>query len=117
MVLAVTNVYSSSRAFHEDISLIGVATIVPVILVVAMVPLTVNGLGLQEWAYVFLFSWIGLPESVGLSTILLIRAKELLVALAGGVLYPILKLSKPVPLPDNGLDLMEKGEKSRRKVI
>jgi uncharacterized protein (TIRG00374 family) len=110
MILAITNVYSSAKAFHEEVSLFGVAIIVPVILVVAMIPLTVNGLGLQEWAYVFLFSWIGLPESVGLSTILLIRAKDIFTALIGGIFYPILKLSSSKPLPKAGLDVVEKRE-------
>jgi uncharacterized protein (TIRG00374 family) len=94
MFLAITNVYSSARAFHQEISLVGIAIIVPVILVVAMIPLTVNGLGLQEWGYVTLFSWIGLPGSVGLSAIILIRAKSLFIAAIGGTLYPALKLSK-----------------------
>jgi glycosyltransferase 2 family protein len=110
MLLAITNVYSSARAFHEEVSLFGVAIIVPVILVVAMIPLTVNGLGIQEWAYVFLFSWIGFPETVGLSTILLIRAKDVLFALLGGILYSVLKISKTEPIPKSGLDVAEEGE-------
>jgi uncharacterized protein (TIRG00374 family) len=93
MVLAIFNVYTSARAFHQPVSVGGIALIVPVILVVAMMPLTFNGLGLQELAYVILFSWIGLPGPVGLSTIVLIRAKDLLVAALGGILYPVVKIS------------------------
>ena len=95
MVLAITNVYASSRAFYSPISYLDIVVIVPVILVVAMVPLTFNGLGIQEWAYVFLFSLVGLPASVGLSAIILIRGKELLLTISGGLLYPVVKLSKP----------------------
>jgi uncharacterized protein (TIRG00374 family) len=104
MLLAITNVYSSARAFHQDISFMGIVIIVPVILVIAMIPLTINGLGLQEWGYVTLFSWIGLPASVGLSTILLIRAKSLIVAAAGGMLYPTLRLSKSRLESSRGLE-------------
>jgi hypothetical protein len=100
MLLAVFNVYASASAFYQPISLLQVAIIVPIILVVSMVPLTFNGLGIQEWAYVVLFTWIGLPASVGLSTIVLIRAKELVVAISGGLLYPVVKLTaKPGPAP------------------
>jgi uncharacterized protein (TIRG00374 family) len=94
MILAITNVYVSARAFYSPISFLDMVVIVPVILVVSMVPLTFNGLGIQEWAFVILFTWIGLPPSVGLSTIILIRAKGLLMAIIGGFLYPVLKLSK-----------------------
>jgi uncharacterized membrane protein YbhN (UPF0104 family) len=59
-----------------------------------MVPLTFNGIGIQEWAYVLLFQLIGLPASVGLSTILLIRFKDISMALIGGLLFPYLKLSE-----------------------
>jgi uncharacterized protein (TIRG00374 family) len=96
MVLAITNVYSSAMAFYRPIPLSQIAVIVPVILLVSMVPLTFNGLGIQEWAYVLLFSFIGLPGSVGLSAIILIRAKDLLFAILGGIVYPFIKLSRPI---------------------
>jgi uncharacterized protein (TIRG00374 family) len=94
MFLAILNVYVSARAFHEPIPFSGVVVIVPIILVVSMVPLTFNGIGIQEWAYVLLFQLIGLPASVGLSTILLIRFKDISMALIGGLLFPYLKLSE-----------------------
>ena len=94
MVLAIANVYASALAFYKPVSFLEIAAVVPVILVVSMLPLTFNGLGVQEWAFVLLFPWIGLPASVGLSTIVLIRAKSLLVGVLGGFVYPVIKLSK-----------------------
>lgn len=94
MTLAIVNVYVSASAFYSPISFMDMVVIVPVILVVSMVPLTFNGLGIQEWAYVILFTWVGLPPSVGLSAIILIRAKDLTMAIIGGFLYPTVKLSK-----------------------
>jgi glycosyltransferase 2 family protein len=94
MALAILNVYASARAFHQPVSFVQIAIIVPVILVVAMLPLTFNGLGLQEWAYVLLFTWIGLPATVGLSTIILIRGKDLVTASLGGLFYPWIKISR-----------------------
>lgn len=93
MVLAILNVYISAMAFHKPISFIHMFVIVPIILVVSMIPITINGLGLQELTYVLLFSLIGLPGSVGLSTILLIRGKEILFSITGGVIYPLIKMS------------------------
>jgi uncharacterized protein (TIRG00374 family) len=100
MVLAIANVYASAMAFHKPVSLPEIIVVVPVILVVAMFPLTVNGLGLQEWAYVLLFNWIGLPSSVGLSTILLIRSKDIVLSLIGGLIYAYMKVQKREAVPD-----------------
>lgn len=94
MFLAIANVYTSALSFHRPISFLEIAAIVPLILLVSMLPFTFNGLGLQEWAYVLLFALIGLPVSVGLSTIILIRGKNLIVAALGGLIYPLIKLSK-----------------------
>jgi hypothetical protein len=101
MVLAITNVYSSARAFYQPISWVDISIIVPVILVIAMFPITINGLGIQEWAYVFLFSMIGLPASVGLSTILLIRGKDILLAIIGGLIFPVMKIRNQSNLSQN----------------
>jgi uncharacterized protein (TIRG00374 family) len=85
--MAVLNTYASAMAFYQPIPFWGIAAITPIIGVVSVLPLTFNSVGIQEWAYVLLFSWLGLPPSVGLSTILLIRAKILFVATIGGLLY------------------------------
>lgn len=91
-VLAVLNVYFSSLTFHQPVSLLDVTVVVPIIMVVAMMPLTFNGYGIQEWAYVLLYPRIGLPATVGLSAIVLIRAKNLIAAVIGGLVYPSIRL-------------------------
>lgn len=93
---AILNVYVSALAFHHPVPLGGVAIIVPIIMLISLLPLTFNGIGLQEWAYVLLFGWIGLAASVGLSTIVLIRAKILVLSLIGGVIYPSIRIGGAV---------------------
>jgi uncharacterized membrane protein YbhN (UPF0104 family) len=88
-------------AFQKPVSLAEVSVITPVILCVAMIPITVNGLGIQEWAYVLLFSWVGMPASLGLSTILFIRAKDVFMAIIGGLLYPVVSAGGERELPKN----------------
>lgn len=92
-VLAILNVWLCSLTFHQPVSLLDVAILVPIIMVVAMLPLTFNGYGLQEWAYVLLYPRIGLPATVGLSAIVLVRAKNLAAGLVGGLLYPGIRLA------------------------
>jgi glycosyltransferase 2 family protein len=95
MLLAIANVYTSAMAFHpEPISLIGIGLIVPILMIVSMLPISLNGIGIEDWAYVLFFSWLDLPAAVGLSTVLLIRGKSLILALLGGVIYPIFKTSR-----------------------
>lgn len=82
-------VYSwlAAQAFHHPISFADMAGIMPLTMIVAIIPISFNGVGLQEWAYVLLFPLIGVPASAGLSAILLIRLITFLTALLGGVFY------------------------------
>ncbi|RMF05872.1 MAG: UPF0104 family protein [Chloroflexi bacterium] len=92
---AAIGLYVNTRAFHSPVPFWGLVVILPILMLVAMMPITFNGIGLQEWAYVLLFTWLGLPASVGLSVILLSRAKNTLTAVAGGIIYPAIKSKNP----------------------
>jgi uncharacterized protein (TIRG00374 family) len=99
-VLAVLNVYVSSLAFGTEVSLLSLVVIVPVILVISMIPISLGGVGLQEWAYVFTFSAIGAggsPEagaSVGILVALLMRLKGIAYGAIGGFFYAVLGIGK-----------------------
>jgi uncharacterized protein (TIRG00374 family) len=86
-LMAIFYVYTAVSAFYQPVDLFGLAFVVPITMVVAMMPVTFNGIGLQEWSYVLLFPLIGVPASAALLTILAIRAITLLAAAAGGILY------------------------------
>jgi hypothetical protein len=60
----------------------------PIIAVLCMLPITMNGLGIREWGFVFFFnSDIGEVGAVSLS--LLYLALFLLTGLIGGIVYLI----------------------------
>lgn len=90
--VVILKMYITARIFYAPISLLDISVAAPIIQLVSMLPLTFNGIGVQEWAFVLLFSSFGLPASVGLSTILFIRTTTLMVAVAGGLLYPRIHL-------------------------
>jgi uncharacterized protein (TIRG00374 family) len=90
--VAILNVYVSAMAFERPLPFLEIAVIVPILLVIGMLPITFNGVGVLEWGYVLMFSWLGLPATIGLSTVVLIRAKDILHAAVGGLLYSMLKL-------------------------
>jgi len=83
--------YFAVSAFHTPVSFSGVFFIVPITMVLGMMPFAFNGVGLQEWACVLLFPRIGVPGSVALSAMLLIRAITLFTSVMGGLLYLQLK--------------------------
>jgi uncharacterized protein (TIRG00374 family) len=86
-VMAILYVHAAVRAFHRPVPLLDLAFIVPITMVVAMLPLTFNGIGLQEWSYVLLFPRIGVPASAALLAMLAIRAITVVSAAIGGLLY------------------------------
>ena len=61
--------------------------IVPVTTIIGVIPITINSIGLREGAFVFLFSYLGIPASQSLLMALLSRVGILLPSLAGGIIY------------------------------
>jgi hypothetical protein len=62
---------------------------VPVILFIMNLPFSIGGIGLMEFAYSFTLGVFGVQPAVAISTALLMRAKSLLDAGIGGLLYPL----------------------------
>jgi glycosyltransferase 2 family protein len=85
--LAAVNVYVACLVLAVPLSLYDAVVITPIILLVSSVPLTVNGLGVWEWACSVYLAQAGLPMDQGLAVALLLRAKNLLISLIGGILF------------------------------
>jgi len=86
--LAVINTYLACCALSwSDVNLIDLFLVLPLILIIGGLPLTPNGLGLQEGAFTFFLKSIGATSSIGLAVGLLLRAKVVVLAALGGVLY------------------------------
>ena len=86
-IAAVVNVYLGCLAFGVHIPLSKLFIGVPIILVISMIPITIGGIGLSEWAYFFIFTKLGVAGSLGLSVALLMRVKAVAFGFLGGVLY------------------------------
>ncbi|MCB0321933.1 MAG: flippase-like domain-containing protein [Bdellovibrionales bacterium] len=94
--LTVVNTYIAAKAVGWDTADIGgLFVVVPLVLLVSMVPLTPNGLGIQEGAFLFLLKRIGADEAQGLAVGLLLRAKVILLAMIGALLWARLKKIEP----------------------
>ena len=56
-----------------------------------MIPISLGGIGLNEWAYYLVMGILGVPGAVGLSLGLLYRARAVAYALLGMAIYPLVR--------------------------
>ena len=81
--LAVLNVWLAYRTFGGAVPWQDVATLLPVVLLISMMPVSLGSLGLAESAYVFYFALLGVAPELSLAMGLLLRLKMIAVGLVG----------------------------------
>lgn len=86
-VMTTVNTYVVCLALGIDISILDIAVIVPIILVVSMVPISLNAIGIWEVSFVYFFSLADVPAAAALSIALTLRAKNLFFSLLGGGIF------------------------------
>ncbi len=69
--------------------------LLPIVWLVAMVPISINGLGLREGAFVVLFSSVGMTKETAIAISVLFLALAMLQGLIGGVLFLINRREVP----------------------
>ena len=81
------NILFAFRTFNIDINMIDIISLVPIIMLVSMIPITLGSIGLAEGAYVFYFALAGIkPESAFIMSLLL-RFKLIVLATIGFFFY------------------------------
>lgn len=70
-----------------DIPWVGLAVVVPLILIIGAVPISPQGLGIQEGAFVFFLHSVGATTGQALAIAIVLRAKSYLLALLGGAIW------------------------------
>lgn len=70
----------------QSISWGEMALVVAVIQLVTMLPISINGIGVREWAYVYLLGQIGITAEVATAISLMVYLTVLLVSVIGGLL-------------------------------
>ena len=94
------NLYLGCLALNYQPAFLDMIIVTPFILLLSVLPITINGIGLWESSFVLFFSLLGIPKSLALSVALLLRLKTLFVSSLGGLFY-----------------LQEKGEKDEREIL
>lgn len=75
------------KALHLPIPVLDYFIFIPLVLLLQMLPVTVNGLAVREGAYVAIFAYYGLSPSLAISYSFVDLAYSLLIGAAGAVIY------------------------------
>jgi len=86
--------YAIFQALGADVSLIYCFLVIPVILFITLLPVSINGLGIREWAYIYFFGRLGLSMTESVAASLMFFFLLILVSLIGGVIFALRGLSK-----------------------
>ncbi len=81
-----------------DLPVMQLFVVLPIVLLISAIPLTPNGLGLQEGAFFYFLTMLGATPEEALGVGLILRAKSYLLALIGGLVFLNLKKNQPTVL-------------------
>jgi uncharacterized membrane protein YbhN (UPF0104 family) len=84
--MTIVNVLVCCWAIRVFPDAIDVAVTVPIIMLVSVIPISIGGLGLWEGSFAFFFSLIGISPVEAVTVALILRGKNLLLGLCGGIL-------------------------------
>lgn len=96
-----------SKGLGQHIGLTHFFYLIPITAIVTLLPISINGIGLREGAFVVTFSLVGLATEEALSLSLIITLTTLLTSLIGGWFYitnPIFKPSSHSATYDSAYD-------------
>jgi hypothetical protein len=85
--LGILAAYSLAWAINLKLAPVYFFMILPMIWIITMVPLSINGLGVREGAFVFFFTTVGAPDSAALLLSFLNFSQMIVLGLMGGIIY------------------------------
>lgn len=86
-ILSILDYYMFANALHMHVSLTFYFVAIPVVSLVAFLPITINGFGLRESAFVYIFASVHVPTATSLLLALFMDVQVLLFGIIGGCLY------------------------------
>jgi len=85
----ILNYYLAARALGINLTLTAFIFIVPVVAIIAMIPISIGGIGLRESSIVFIMVALGVANNKAALCSLLILFMLVLVGIVGGIIYVI----------------------------
>jgi len=87
----VLHYYLISKAIDMKISMLYIFTIIPIVLVILLIPISINGIGVRENAYAFLMALIGIPKEKAVAFSWIAFGFTLLMGILGGIIFAFRK--------------------------
>ena len=88
-VVGIFAVFLLSQSIGLDISLVYFLTIMPIIFVITMIPVSIGGLGIREGSFVFFLTREGVSTVNALSLSLLFYAQIIIIGIIGAIIYGV----------------------------
>lgn len=86
--MAVVNTYIAALAIGwSGVSFTELCVVVPLVLLISIIPVTPSAIGIQEGAFLYFLTKIGASQGEALAVPLVIRAKNIITALVGAVIW------------------------------
>ncbi len=86
-VNVIVHYYLIGEALDLDIALLDYFIFIPIVHLILLIPITINGLGLREGAYLEIFRHYGISSAAAISFSWIDLAFMLIVGLLGGIIY------------------------------
>jgi glycosyltransferase 2 family protein len=86
-VLRILQAWLLGRSLGIEASITSYFAFIPIILLVMLLPITVNGFGVSQWAFVWTFGRVGVPDATAFALSVLFVALGIVGNLPGGLLY------------------------------
>ncbi len=75
------------KALHLKIHFVDYFIFIPIVLIIQLIPITINGLGLREGSYIEIFKFYGIAPETAFSFSLVDVAFVLVLGIIGGIIY------------------------------
>ncbi len=110
-IASILNYYGYGTALGLHVPLYFYVIAIPFVSMIAALPISINGFGVRESAFVYLFSTIRIPAATSLLLALLVDAQLLLFGLLGGCIYLTMSGKKPAAKLDKQHSHMTAGSR------
>jgi uncharacterized membrane protein YbhN (UPF0104 family) len=88
-------IFLLSRAIHSDLPFIYFCTFIPLVMLLEVLPISINGIGLRDAGYVFFFGSVGMSDIQTRSLALLFLGVSIIYSMVGGIVYLFRILFEP----------------------
>jgi glycosyltransferase 2 family protein len=90
-ILSILYIFTVIKAFNENVPIVYLFIMVPLITIISALPLSVNGIGLREVSYIYFFESIGFSAAFGIAVSFLVFTSLLVINSMGGIVFLLYK--------------------------